>query len=62
MKVKIVKRIKKSEDQKTAIKNIKTLYESQEKVIQITSNYLMIIPELYLKLDTKQNMEKVSKY
>ena len=61
MKVKIVKGIKKSEDQKTAIKNIKTLYESQEKVIQITSNYLMIIPELYLKLDTKQNMEKVSK-
>ena len=38
---------------------IKTLYESQKKKL---SNYLIIVLELYLKLNTKQVMEKVSKY
>ena len=39
-------------------KNVKLLYKSQEAVI----NYLIIILQLYLRLNTKQNMEKVSKY
>ena len=48
---------KKSEDQISAISNIKTLYEHKKKL----SNCLMIILELCLKLNTKQNMEKVSR-
>ena len=54
----MVKELKKSEGQKSAIKNIKTFYESREKI----SNCLMIILELYLKLNTKQNTKKGSKY
>ena len=54
---KIVKRGKKSEYQKSAINNIKTLYKPWEKL----SNCLMIILELYLKVNAKQKMEKLSK-
>ena len=49
MKVNIVKGIKKSEDQKTAIKNIKTLYESQEKVIKLFDDYSRIVSEARYK-------------
>ena len=48
----------KSENQNIVIKNIKTLYESRENL----SNCLMIFLELYLKLNTKQNLERGSKY
>ena len=44
----------KSEEQNSEIKNIKTLYESREKI----SDCLMIILKLYMKLNTKQSMEK----
>ena len=50
----IVKGGIKSEEQK-----IKTLCESREKGI---NDFLMIILKLYLKLKTKQSMEKDSKY
>ena len=48
----------KNRKRKNAIKNIKTLYESRKKL----SNCFMIILELYLKLNTTQNTEEVSKY
>ena len=54
----IVKGEKKLEDQKSAINNIKTAYESWKKL----SSFLMIILELYLKINTKENIEKVPKY
>ena len=44
---------KKSEDQIRTIENIKNLYKS---------NCIMIMLKLYLKLSTKQNMEKDLKY
>ena len=47
-----------SKDQKSVLKIIKTLYESQEKVIGNCSNCLVIVQELYLRLNTKQNKEK----
>ena len=36
---------KKSEDQKSTIKNIKTLYESQEEVIKLFDDYSRIVSE-----------------
>ena len=36
---------KKSEDQKSVINNIKTLYESQEKVIRLFNDYSRIVTE-----------------
>ena len=54
----ILKWKNKTDGQIHAINNIKTLYKSREKL----SNCLVIILELHLKLNTKQNMEKVSKY
>ena len=47
-----------SEEQQNAIK-ILTCFTNQEKLL---SNYLMVILQLYLKLNAKQNMEKVSQY
>ena len=47
---------KKSEDQKSTIKNVST---NREKKLL---NCLMIILELYLKLNSEQNTEEVSKY
>ena len=41
----IVKGSKKPEDQKTAIKNLKTLYESREKVIKLFDDYSRIVSE-----------------
>ena len=49
---------KKSEDQKNAIKLLKHFTNHEKKL----SNCLVIILELHLKLNTKQNMEKVSKH
>ena len=49
MKVKIVKGIKKSEDQKNAIKNIKTLYESRENVIRLFDDYSRIVSKARYK-------------
>ena len=48
----------KSKEQKSVLKNIKLLYKSREAVIKL----LKIILQLYLRLNTKQNMEKDSKY
>ena len=62
---KVVKGSKKSEEQKNIIKNIKRLYESREKVIKLFDDYsriLMILKLKQNKINTKQNMEKVSKY
>ena len=49
---------KRSQDPKKAIKNIKTLTNHKKNL----SSCLMIILELSLKLNAKQNIEKVSKY
>ena len=49
---------KKSEDQKNEIKILKHFINQEKKF----SNCLMIILQLYLKVNTKQNMEKVSTY
>ena len=54
----IVKGSKKSEEQKYAIKVLKHFRNHEKKL----SNCLMIIPEFHLKLNTNQNMEKISKY
>ena len=54
----IIKGSKKSEEQKNVIKILKHLTNYEKKL----SNCLTIILELHLKLNTKQNMEKVSKY
>ena len=48
----------KSQEQKSALENIKLLYKSRRVVIKL----VVIIVQLYLKLNTKQNMEKVWKY
>ena len=40
--IEIVKGRNKSEEQKSAIKNIKTLYESREKVIKLFNDYSKI--------------------
>ena len=45
----IVKRSKKSEDQKNAIKNIKILYESREKVVKLFNDYSRIVSEAKYK-------------
>ena len=47
----------KSEDQKSALKILKHFTSHGKKL----SNCLMIILQLYMKLNIKQNMEKVSK-
>ena len=49
---------KKSEDQKSAISKIKTLYKSQEKVIGLFDNYSRMVS----KVAYKKNMEKVAKF
>ena len=52
----MVKGSKKSEDQKSAINNIDTLfYKSREKVIKFFNDY----SKIYLTLNIKRNMEKV---
>ena len=48
----------KSEEQKSALGNL-NCFTNHEKLLL---NYLMIILQLYLRLNTKQNMEKVLKY
>ena len=48
----------KSKNQLHAIKNIKNLYNSRDKII----NYIMIMLKLYLKLCIKQNREQDLKY
>ena len=48
----------KSEEQKSALENIK-LIVNHEKLL---SNFSIIILQLYLMLNAKQNMEKDSKY
>ena len=40
---------KKSEQQKSATKNVKTLYESQEKVIKLFDDYSRIVSETKYK-------------
>ena len=55
---KIVIGSEKPEDQKSAIKILKHFVNHDKKL----SNYLIIILELYLNLNTKQNMEKDWKY
>ena len=55
---KIVIGSEKPEDQKNAIKILKHFTNHDKKL----SNYLIIILELYLNLNTKQNMEKDWKY
>ena len=50
----MIKGSKKSEDQKSAINNIKTLYKSREKVITLFNDY----SKIYLTLNIKRNMEK----
>ena len=47
-----------SEKQNMALENIKLLCKSQEVVL----NYLMIVLQLYLRLNTKKFMERNSKY
>ena len=62
---KVVKGSKNSEEQKNIIKNIKRRYESREKVIKLFDDYsriLMILKLKQNKINTKQNMEEVSKY
>ena len=41
----VAKGVKKSEEQKSGIKNIKTLYESQEKVIKFLNDYSRVVSE-----------------
>ena len=41
----IVKGSQKSEDQKSAMSNIKTLYESREKIIRLFYNYFKIVSD-----------------
>ena len=48
----------KSEEQKSALENL-NCFTNHEKLLL---NCLMIILQLYLRLNTKQNMEKVLKY
>ena len=48
----------KSEEQKCALENIKLLTNHEKLLL----NYLMIIFQLYLRLNTNQFMEKGSKY
>ena len=50
--------MKKSKEQKIAIKNIKTLYESREKVMKLFDDYSKILSEAKYKT----NMGKISKY
>ena len=51
--------VHRSEDQISAIKNIKKLYNEREKVIL---NFIMIILTWYLRLNTNQFIEKGAKY
>ena len=41
----VAKGVKKSEEQKSGMKNIKTLYESQEKVIKFLNDYSRVVSE-----------------
>ena len=50
----IVKESKKLENQKSAINDVKTLFETREKLFKC----LMIILEFYPKLNTKQKNEE----
>ena len=58
----IVTGSKNSEDQKSTLKHIKTLYKSRGKFIELFDDYSGIVSEsileLHLNLNTKQNMEK----
>ena len=58
----IVTGSKNSEDQKSTLKDIKTLYKSRGKFIELFDDYSGIVSEsileLHLNLNTKQNMEK----
>ena len=49
MQKKIIKVRNKSEEQKSAIKNIKTLYKSREKVIKLCNDYSEIVSEAKYK-------------
>ena len=55
---KILKSRYKSEEQKSALQNIMFITNLQKLLL----NYLMTILQLYLRLNTNQFMEKVSKY
>ena len=46
----VAKGVKKSEEQKSGIKNIKTLYESQEKVIKFLNDYSRVVSEAKYKI------------
>ena len=48
----------KSKEQKNTINNLEMFYKAREKL----SSCLMIILQLYLRINIKQNMEKDSKY
>ena len=52
------KREHKSKEKKSTIENLEMIYEAGEKL----SNCLIIKPQLFLKLNMKQNVEKESKY
>ena len=54
----ILKSRYKSEEQKSALQNIMFITNLQKLLL----NYLMTILQLYLRLNTNQFMEKVSKY
>ena len=51
----IVKGSKKSGNQKNAIENIKTLYESRENIIKLFHDYSRVVSEA----NTNQNIEKL---
>ena len=48
----------KSKEQKNTINNLEMFYKAREKL----SSCLMMILQLYLRINIKQNMEKDSKY
>ena len=47
----------KSEEQKSAIKNIKTLYKSREKVIKLCNDYSEIVSEAKYKTKYREGLK-----
>ena len=53
----------KLEEQESSLENLKLLHKSREGVIKLFNNYLMIILlQLYLRSNTRQNIKTVLKY
>ena len=53
----------KLEEQESSLENLKLLRKSREGVIKLFNNYLMIILlQLYLRSNTRQNIKTVLKY